>query len=113
MKRTRMLAVAAGLAMLAAVPTIASAHTHVFLGINLGGLFVPAPVVYAPPPPVVYAAPTYYTPAPAYYEPAPAYYVPRVYYGPGHYRRDHRGWYRHHDWRDHDHHERGDDNDDR
>ncbi|HEU4856491.1 MAG TPA: hypothetical protein VFS86_04225 [Rhodanobacteraceae bacterium] len=98
-----MLAVAAGWAVLAAVPAIAR-PTHVFLGINLGGPFAPAPVVYAPP--MAYAAPTYYAPAPAYY-------VPRVYYGPGRYQHDHRGWYRHRDWRGHDRHWRDDDDDDR
>lgn len=112
-KRTTCLLAGSALALAAMVPMAASAHTHVFLGINLGGWLAPAPVeVYGPP--VYYAPP----PPPVYYT-RPAYYAPRVVYTepyPGYYHgwdrdRDHhwhRGWYRdddhdwHHGWRHHD-----------
>lgn len=102
MKRIGILATATGLAILAALPAIASAHTRVFVGVNLGGLFDPAPIVYAPSPPVVYTTPAYYPPPRTYYEPAPAYYAPRIYYAPRDYRYDRRGWRDHDEWHDHD-----------
>lgn len=112
--KRKLLAIMAPVALMSAVPVIASAHTHVFLGINLGGLFAPPPVVYAPPP-VVYAPPVpygYYAPR-AYYTPD-AYYEGTVYIGRRgwrhhehedheHWEHDHRGYWRHHD--------DGDDND--
>lgn len=100
--KRKLLAMLGSVALLSAVPVLASAHTHVFLGINLGGLFAPAPVVYAPPP-VVYAPPrVVYVPRVRY-----GYYAPRGYYVPGSYYDGtvyvgRRGW-RHHEYRDHDH----------
>ncbi len=96
--------IAAGLALLALVPTAAMAHTDISIGLNLGGgYYEPAPVYVAPPPPV------YYRPAaPAYY------YVPSVRYG---YRDEHREWRgydRRRDWdHDRDRHRDDDDDDDR
>lgn len=72
-KRTTCLLAASALVLAAMMPVAASAHTHVFLGINLGGLFAPPVEVYSPP--------VYYAPRPVYYAPRPAYYVPpRVIY---------------------------------
>lgn len=116
-KRTKRLLATAALAVAMLIPAAASAHTQVFLGINLGGLF--------PPPPVeVYTTPAYYPP-PVYYQ-RPAYYVPRVVYGEPqviYYHRWHRDWDhdRRGDWRqrryerddhdDHHHWHHGDDDD--
>lgn len=119
-KRTVCLLAGSVLALAALTPMAASAHTHVFLGINLGGLFGPPPPVEVYSPPVYYAPP----PPPVYYAP-PAYYPPRVVYGEPetiyYYHRDHdwdrHGWHR--GWRDHDDHgwhrgwrDHGDDDDD-
>lgn len=99
MTTKKLLSLLGAIALLSSVPMLASAHSHVFLGINLGGLFAPPPVVYAeppvaypPPPPVVYV------PRPRY-----DYYGTPVYYGQPVYIEG-RGW------RDHDHwdHDRGD-----
>lgn len=117
-KRTIGLLTGSALALAMMMPIAASAHTRVFLGINLGGLF-------APPPVEVYTAPAYYPPPPVYYT-RPAYYAPRVVYGEPqviYYHRWHRDWdhdrrgdWRHaryqredHDWHHHRHH--GDDDD--
>lgn len=123
MTTQKLLPLMGAIALLAAVPALASAHTHVFLGINLGGLFAPPPVVYAPPP-VAYAPPpppVVYVPRPRYdYYAQPAYYAPGAYYGgPVYIQR--RGWRDHDHW-DHDHgdhgrwdgwhHDHGDDDDD-
>lgn len=102
------------LALATMVPTVASAHTHVFLGINLGGWLAPPPVqVYAPP--VYYAPPPppVYYPRPAYYTPPMVYGGPRVIYYPDRDRDWHRGWRRgwdghrdddwHHGWHHGDH----------
>lgn len=104
--KRKLLVIMGSVALLSAMPVIASAHTHVFLGINLGRLFAPAPVVYAPPP-VVYAAPPVVYAPPARY----GYYAPRPYYAPGAYYGGvvyvgRRGW-RHHEHWDHDHWDRG------
>lgn len=85
----KILPVTAGLALLALAPTAAFAHTDVFFGLNLGGLFTPG---YVPPPAVVYSPP------PVYYAPAP-----RVYYAPR------RVYYGYHGWRRHEWHDRDDD----
>jgi hypothetical protein len=116
-KRTVYLLAGSALALAVLAPTTASAHTHVFLGINLGGLFAPPPVevysppaYYAPPPPTYYAPAAYYPPRVIYSEPETIYY----------YHRDH-DWDRHdwHGWREHDDHgwhrgwhDHGDDDDD-
>lgn len=116
-KRTACLLAGSALAIAAMVPIAASAHTHVFLGINLGGLLAPAPV-----PVEVYTPPAYYVPPPPVYYTRPAYYAPRVVYtesyAPYYYQRDrdrdrhwHRGW-RHdddHGWHHRWHHHDGDD----
>ncbi|TAM22920.1 MAG: hypothetical protein EPN68_10650 [Rhodanobacter sp.] len=104
------------------IPVAASAHTHVFVGINLGGLIAPPPVeVYSAP--AYYPPPVYYTRS-AYYEPRVIYREPQVVY----YHRWHRDWDHdrrsdwdrdrwHRDWHERDdggwHHDgrRGDDND--
>ncbi|MGH8124296.1 MAG: hypothetical protein ACREPK_00390 [Rhodanobacteraceae bacterium] len=119
-KRTICLLAGSALALAALAPMTASAHTHVFLGINLGGLFAPPPVeVYTPPayyapqpPPVYYARPAYYAPRVIYTRPEVIYYNRR---GWDHHedRGWHRGWYRHddHDWHRHwRHHDDNDDN---
>lgn len=100
MKR-KILPLLGAVAVLAAVPALASAHTHVFLGINLGALFNPAPIVYAAPPPVVYAPPVPYP-----YYGRPVYYAQGPYYGPTVYIRNDGWWHdRHwdHDRWEHDH----------
>lgn len=118
-KLTMCLLAGSALALTAMVPVVASAHTHVFLGINLGGWV-------APPPVEVYTPPTYYAPPPpppVYYT-RPAYSAPRVIYSEPetvyYYHRD-RDWDRHwhRGWRDHDDHgwhrgwhRHGDDDDD-
>lgn len=94
------LAVAAlGLAGLTATGAAHAGGVNWHIGINLPGIFYPAPpVVYAPPPvvyappPVVYAPPppVYYRPAPIVYQPAPVYVQP----GP-------RGYWREGRWHDH------------
>ena len=118
--RNRTIGLLAGsaLALAMMVPVAASAHTRVFLGVNVDGLF-------APPPVEVYTAPAYYPPPPVYYT-RPTYYAPRVIYGEPqviYYHRWHRGWdddrrgdWQHgwyhrddHDWRHHGRH--GDDDD--
>ncbi len=86
-KRTIHPLAGAALAVAMMVPVAASAHTHVFLGVNLGGLFAPPPVeryatqAYYPPPPVYYQRPVYYAPRVVYRE-------PQVIYD----HRGHRGW---------------------
>lgn len=92
-KYTRHLLAVGVVASLALGPAVASAHTDLFLGFNLGGLFAPPVVTYAPP--------RYYPPAPTYYyAPAPTYYRPRVVVrtpGFAYYRgsrRPDRAWYR-------------------
>lgn len=106
----RILPVTAGLALLALTPTAAFAHTDVFFGLNLGGLFTP---VYAPPPVVAYSPPpVYYAPAPPVYyaPPPPVYYAPsRVYYG--NYGWHHHGWHDRDDWHHGWHHDRDHDRD--
>ena len=94
-KRTISLLAGSALAAAMMLPVAASAHTRVFLGINLGGLLAPSPVE-------VYTAPTYYYPPPRVYYSRPAYYAPRVVYGEPRVIYDHR-WHR--DW---DHDQRGD-----
>lgn len=96
-KRAIRLLAGSALALAMIVPIAASAHTQVFLGINLGGLV-------APPPVEVYSAPAYYPP-PVYYTRS-AYYGPRVIYREPqvvYYHRWHRDWDhdRRDDW-DHD-----------
>ena len=65
------LAAAAGLAL----PGVAHARSHVFLGFNFGvPAYYPPPVYYAPPPPVYYAPPppvVVYQPPPPVYTYAP------------------------------------------
>lgn len=93
-------------------PAIATAHTNIALGFNLGGVFAP-PVVAYPPPVVNYAPPVvYYAPPVVNYAPPVVYYgAPRViypsasfvitnrgwghggYYRSGYYRPVHGGWY--------------------
>lgn len=97
---SKLIKIAAGLALTALVPGVALAHTDVSIGLNLGGgYYAPAPVYVAPPPPRVY-----YSPAPVYYGPAPAYYESGVridgYYGGRwrHEHRHHRDWDRDRDW---------------
>lgn len=121
-KRTIRLLAGSALALAMMIPVAASAHTHVFVGINLGGLIAPPPVeVYSAP--AYYPPPVYYTRS-AYYEPRVIYREPQVVY----YHRWHRDWDHdrrgdwdrdrwHRDWHDHDdggwhhHGRRGDDND--
>lgn len=116
MTTQKLLPLLGAVALLSSVPMLACARTHVFLGINLGGLFAPPPVVYAAPP-VAYPAPppVVYVPRPRYdYYSAPVYYGEPVYI-------ERRGWRRHEHW-DHDHgdygrrhgwhHDHGDDDDD-
>ena len=77
----RHIGIFAGLALMAALPTAASAHTDVWVGIGL-----PAPVVDF---------------GPAYYYDPP----PRYYYGPRavYYRDWDDDWrWRHHEWREHE-----------
>lgn len=93
-KRTISLLSGSALAAAMMLPVAASAHTQVFLGINLGNLL-------APPPVEVYTAPAYYPPPRVYYS-RPAYYAPRVVYGEPQVIYEHR-WHR--DW---DHDQRGD-----
>lgn len=117
-RRGMVLLMGSALAAAALLPLAASARTHVFLGVTLGG--------FVPPPPVVYGPPVYYAPPPpAYYAP---YYAPRVVYETPrpvyYYRGDRDGdrWDRDRDrgWRDGDdhgwhrgwHHREGDDGDD-
>lgn len=116
-KCTTCLLAGSALVVAALLPMAASAHTHVFLGINLGGLFAPPPVVvygppvYYAPPPVYYARPSYYAP-PGYYAPRAVYTGPYpVYHRRWDRDRDHhwrRGWRRdddhgrHHRWGHHD-----------
>ncbi|GAC1628987.1 MAG: hypothetical protein NVS9B10_19570 [Nevskia sp.] len=97
------LTVAAGLAFLALVPTVAMAHTDVTFGINLGGgYYEPAPVYVAPPPPAYYYG----------YEAPVRYYSPEVRYG--YYGHDRDDWGRYHrdHGRHHGHHDNDDDDDD-
>ena len=113
-KRTIGLLTGSALALAMMMPVAASAHTRVFLGINLGGLF-------APPPVEVYTAPAYYPPPPVYYA-RPAYYTPRVVYGEPqviYYHRWHRDWdhdrrgdWRHDRYQREDHHRHHGDDDD-
>lgn len=56
-----------GLAFAMLVPAAASAQTHVFLGVDLGGLF-------AQPAPGYYQRPVYYAPRVVYNEPEVIYY---------------------------------------
>jgi hypothetical protein len=125
-KRTIHPLAGAALAVAMMVPVAASAHTRVFLGVNLGGLFAPPPVER-------YTTRAYYPPPPVYYQRS-VYYAPRVVYGEPQVIYDHRGrrgwdqdqrgdwrqgWDQHdgRDWHHHDdhdwHHHRydGDDND--
>ena len=105
-KRTISLLAGSALAAATMLPVAASAHTQVFLDVNLGRLL-------APPPADVYTAPAYYPPPQVYYS-RPAYYTPRVVYGEPqviHYHRWHRDWDHDQrgDWhRDWDHDRRGD-----
>lgn len=64
------------IALALALPGVAQARSHVFLGFNFGApayyypppvYYAPPPVYYAPPPPVV----IYQPPAPVYAAPAP------------------------------------------
>lgn len=93
-KRTISLLAGSALAAAMMLPVAASAHTRVFLDINLGGQLAPRPVE-------VYTAPAYYPRQRVYYS-RPAYYAPRVVYGEPQVIYYHRG---HRDW---DHDQRGD-----
>lgn len=116
MKHTKSLLLGAALTFAACAPVAASAHTDLFFGLNLGGLFGPPAVVYAPPAYYAPAPPVYYAPAPVYVAPPPVYYAPRpIYRAPtviyyGHRGWDHDGWNygdrgRHWDHGDHRHHD--------
>lgn len=93
-KRTISLLAGSALVLAMMIPVTASAHTQVFLGINLGGLF-------APPRVEVYRAQAYYAPPRVYYS-RPTYYGPRVVYS------EPQVIYYHHWHRDWDHDQRGD-----
>lgn len=119
-KRTMCLLAGSALALAAAVPMTASAHTRVFLGINLGGWSAPPVEVYTPPvyyapPRIYYARPVYYPPRVVYTEPYGVYYRGWDHDGDRHWRRGWRnGWYHHGDYDWHHHrwdHDDGDDND--
>jgi hypothetical protein len=125
-KRTISLLTGSVLAAAMMMPVAASAHTHVFLGINLGGLLAPPPVevydapAYYPPPRVYYSRPDYYAPRVIYREPQVIYYNrwqrDRDYDQRGDWRRDRdqRGdWRRGRDQRDDHDRRHGDDHDDR
>lgn len=91
--RTKMLMVA-GLSLAALTPMMASAHTDLSIGVNLGGY---APVYVAPQPVYVEPAPTV-----VYEQAPPVVYGPTVVYGQPYW--DGHRWYRgderrHHEWR--------------
>ena len=125
-KRTIHPLAGAALAVAMMVPLAASAHTHVFLGVNLDGLFAPPPVeryntqAYYPSPPVYYQRSVYYAPRVAYSEPQ-VIYDHRGHRGwdqeqRGDWRRrwgqrDDRDWHHHDDQDWHHHRHDGDDND--
>ncbi|HSQ03163.1 MAG TPA: hypothetical protein VLN59_03945, partial [Burkholderiales bacterium] len=74
----RMLSIVAIGAALAALSSVASAHSNIGFSVSIGVPgYVAPPVAYAPPPVVYAPPPVVYAPAPVYYAPAP-----RVYYGP-------------------------------
>ena len=92
--RTKLM-IASSLTMAALIPGLASAHTDVSIGLNLGAVAPvyaePAPVVYERAPTVVYEqpAPVVYETAPTvvYTAPAPVYYGGTVVYGRPYYHR--------------------------
>lgn len=92
---------AVGAAGLAATGAAHAGGVNWHIGINLPGVFYPAPppVVYAPPPPVVYAPPpVVYAPPPVVYRPAPiVYHQPAPVYVQPHPR----GYWREGRWHDH------------
>ena len=105
--RTKLLMVA-GLSLAALTPTIASAHSNLSIGVNLGGYgYAPAPVYVAPQPVYVEPEPT------VVYEQAPAVvYGPTVVYSQPYW--DGYRWcrgdeHRHHEWRGRGRYERDDD----
>jgi hypothetical protein len=86
--RTKLM-IASGLTVAALIPGLASAHTDLSIGLNLGAVApvytAPAPVAFGPAPTVVYQqpAPVVYEASPTvvYTAPAPVFYGGAVVYG--------------------------------